>query len=168
MSAGGVSMDCKSRLVTYLLGNGVDLDIREHEEAFAAQRVAASEHVPGWGFAKVVVVVADGALRMLVLPAPERVDLDVVALTLGVRDVRLASEREFAAAFPDCELGAMPPFGNLYGIPVIADTTLAGRERIAFEAGTHTATMAIRWADYVRLVQPEIADFGSVAAMAAR
>ncbi len=161
-------MDCRTRLITYLVQHNVDVDVREHEEAFTAQRVAASGDIPGWGFAKVVIVVADGALRMLVLPAPERVDLDVVALTLGVRDVRLAKESEFAGAFPDCELGAMPPFGNLYGIPVIADTTLAAHERIAFEAGTHKVTMAIRWVDYARLVHPEIVDFGSVATIAAR
>ncbi len=161
-------MDCKSRLVKYLADHEVDFDLREHEQAFGAQRVAAADDVEGWAFAKVVMITVDGELQMLVLPAPERVDLDVVALAVGGREVSLASERDFADRFRDCELGAMPPFGDLYGIPVVVDTTLAARDRIVFEAGTHTTTIAMRWADYVRLVRPEIVDFGSVPAGAAR
>lgn len=161
-------MECKARLLKYLVEQGVDVELHEHEEAFTAQRVAARAHIEGWAFAKVVMVLVDGDLQMLVLPAPERVDLDVVALALGAREVALANERDFGSRFSDCELGAMPPFGNLYGIPVIADATLGLRDRIAFEAGDHTTTMAIRWADYVRLVGPELVDFGSVPAAAAR
>ena len=160
-------MDCRTRLIQYLTEQGVNFDVREHEEAFTAQRVAASEHVEGWAFAKVVIVKVDGDLQMLVLPAPERVDLDVVALALGAREVTLANERDFAGRFGDCELGAMPPFGSLYGIPVVADTTLGGRERIVFEAGTHTTTITMPWADYTRLVHPTIVDFGGVATIAA-
>ena len=160
-------MDCRTKLVQYLTERGVNFEVREHEEAFTAQRVAAAEHVEGWSFAKVVLVLVDGDLQMLVLPAPERVDLDVIALALGARTVRLASEREFAGRFTDCELGAMPPFGNLYGIRVVADTTLAGSDRIVFEAGTHTTTIAMPWADYVRLVRPAIVDFAGVATIAA-
>ncbi|HEY6959376.1 MAG TPA: YbaK/EbsC family protein [Candidatus Limnocylindria bacterium] len=160
-------MDCRTKLVQYLTEEGVNFDVREHQETFTAQRVAAAEHIEGWSFAKVVMVLVDGDLQMLVLPAPERVDLDVVALALGARDVRLATEEQFAARFGDCELGAMPPFGNLYGIRVVADTTLAGRERIVFEAGSHTTSIAMSWADYVRLVRPAIVDFGGVATIAA-
>ena len=167
MNPGGAAMDCRTKLVQYLTAEGINFDVREHEEAFTAQRVAAAEHIEGWAFAKVVMVLVDGDLQMLVLPAPERVDLDVIALTLGARTVTLANEQQFAGRFSDCELGAMPPFGNLYGIPVIADTTLAGSERIVFEAGTHTTTIAMPWSDYVRLVRPEIVDFGSVATIAA-
>ena len=159
-------MDCRTKLVQYLTEEGVNFDVREHEEAFTAQRVAAAEHIEGWSFAKVVMVLVDGDLQMLVLPAPERVDLDVVALTLGAREVRLANEPEFAGRFGDCELGAMPPFGNLYGIPVIADTTLAGNERIVFEAGSHTTSITMPWSDYLRLVKPEIVDFAGVATIA--
>ncbi len=161
-------MDCKSRLVKYLVDHDVEFQVREHEEAFGAQRVAAVDDVGGFAFAKVVMIQVDGELHMLVLPAPERVDLDVVALALGGREVSLATERDFAARFRDCELGAMPPFGELYGIPVLADTTLARSDRVVFEAGTHTTTIAIRWADYVRVVRPEFVDFGSVPAASAR
>lgn len=161
-------MDCKSRLVKYLADNEVDFELREHEEAFGAQRVAAADHADGWSFAKVVLVLVDGELHMLVLPAPERVDLDVVALALGGREVTLAREADFAVRFRDCELGAMPPFGALYEVPVIVDTTLAASERIVFEAGSHRTTVAMRWADYLRLVQPQIVDFGSVRVPTAR
>ena len=159
-------MDCRTRLIRYLTENGVNFEVREHEQAFTAQRVAATEHVDGWMFAKVVMVLVDGDLQMLVLPAPERVDLDVVALALGAHEVTLANERDFAGRFEDCELGAMPPFGNLYDVPVVADTTLAAHDRIVFEAGTHRTTLTLPWADYVRLARPEIVDFGTAAVAA--
>ncbi len=152
-------MRCKERLEAYLREQGVPFQIQHHPIAFTAQEVAASEHVPGRMVVKVVMVVADGKPVMLALRATDRVDLHKLAAVLGVSEARLAEEREFGALFPDCELGAMPPFGNLYGVPVYVDAALAEDETIVFQAGTHTDTMSLKYADFARLVQPAVADF---------
>lgn len=152
-------MRCKERLEAYLREQGVPFQIQHHPIAFTAQEVAASEHVPGRMVVKVVMVVADSKPVMLALRATDRVDLRTLAAVLGATEVRLAEEREFGALFPDCELGAMPPFGNLYGVPVYVDTALAEDETIVFQAGTHTDTMSLTYADFARLVQPTVADF---------
>jgi len=151
-------MRCRERLESYLRENGVPFQVQEHRAAFTAQRVAAAEHVSGKVVAKVVMVMADGKPAMLVLPAPQRVDLTKAAAALGAKEVRLAREEEFASLFPDCEVGAEPPFGNLYGLPVYVDRELAKDETIVVEAGTYTETISLRFADYQRLVQPTIAD----------
>ncbi len=159
-------MSCKDRLETYFIENRVPFEIEHHEVAYTAQRVAASEHVPGRLVAKVVMVEADGVLRMLVLRAPDMVDFAKARTALRAKELGLASEHAFASAFPDCEAGAMPPFGNLYGIPVWVDRTLTADERIVFQAGDHTTTMAIGYADFARLVQPQVADLAKELAMA--
>lgn len=152
-------MKCKERLETYLRENQVPYQVQHHPTAYTAQEVAAREHIPGRMLAKVVIVLADGKMTMLTLPAPCRVDFAKAAAVLGVKEVRLAREDEFAAAFPDCSVGAMPPFGNLYDLPVYVDRTLTDDETIVFQAGTHTDTMSIRYADFERLVKPRVADF---------
>ena len=153
-------MDCRDRLESYFRENGVAFEVREHPTAFTAQKIAASEHVPGRMFAKVVMANADGDLVMLVLPAPSAVDLAKVAelFFLGGGQVRIAAEREFPSAFPDCEAGAMPPFGNLYDLPVYVDQALGRNERIVFQAGSHTVTMSVSYADFERLAHPTVAD----------
>lgn len=152
-------MDCKERLEAYLREHGVAYNLQHHARAYTAQEVAAAEHLPGKLLAKVVMAYADGRLAMLAIPASRRVDLARLAEVFGAKDVRLAHEIEFAACFPDCEVGAMPPFGNLYQVPVYVDRELAEDETIVFQAGTHTDTMSIQYADFERLVQPEVADF---------
>src|SRR5574341_1209210 len=112
MPRGGVAMTCKERLEAYLRENQVPYQAQHHSYTYSAQRVAHSEHVSGKLLAKVVMVMANGTLAMLALPASERVDLAKVGAVLGVGEVRLAHEAEFAAVFPDCDLGAMPPFGT--------------------------------------------------------
>jgi Ala-tRNA(Pro) deacylase len=107
----------------------------------------------------VVVTFADEKLVMLVLPSSERVYLPSAAQALGAREVRLAEEGEFAHLFPDCSIGAMPPFGNLHNVPVYADRLLAENETIYFQIGTHTETMSLRYADFERLVKPTVGDF---------
>jgi Ala-tRNA(Pro) deacylase len=102
---------------------------------------------------------ADGKMVMLALPAPYRVDTAKATAALGAKEVHLAQEGDFAAAFPDCEVGAMPPFGNLYGIPVYVDKALAEDETIVFRAGTHTDTMSLKYVDFERLVKPTVAEF---------
>ena len=111
-------MDGRNRFEKYLRENGVAFDAQEHPTAFTAQKIAAFAHVPGRMFAKVVMASADGELVMLVLPAPSVVDVAKVSELLGGKQVRMAAEQEFAPTFPDCEPGAMPPFGNLYNVPV--------------------------------------------------
>jgi Ala-tRNA(Pro) deacylase len=152
-------MTCKERLEAYLRTHGVPFQLQHHPLAYTAQEVAAAEHVPGKIVAKVVMVEADGRSAMLALPANRRVDLAQAARLLGAGDVRLAAEAEFAATFPDCEVGAMPPFGNLYGVPVYVDQTLAEDEEIVVNAGTHTDTIRLRYADFARLVQPTVGAF---------
>jgi len=151
-------MDCKERLEEYFRENDVPFEVQEHRAAFTAQRVAASEHVPGRLFAKVVMAEEDGDLVMLVLPANSVVDTHKASTVVGGNPVRLAAEREFAPRFPDCEAGAMPPFGNLYDVPVYVDRGLGTSERIVFQAGTHTVTMSVPYADFERLVHPTLAD----------
>jgi Ala-tRNA(Pro) deacylase len=153
-------MSCKDRLEEYLRDNGVPFEVQHHARVFTAQEVAAAEHIPGKQLAKVVMAVADGKPVMLALPASYQVDRARAAAVLGVTEVRLAEEREFAARFPDCELGAMPAFGNLYGADVYVDQTLADDETIVMRAGTHTDTLSLRYADFARLVQPSVGQFG--------
>jgi Ala-tRNA(Pro) deacylase len=154
-------MECLERLTTYLREHHVPYQIQQHREAFTAQEVAASEHVPGRLVAKVVVIFADGQKALLVLPAPHRVNLAQAAQALGAAEVRLAHEEEFAANFPDCELGAMPPFGNLYGLPVYVDRSLTADDRLVCQAGTHTTTLTVAYPDFARLVEPVVLDFAS-------
>ena len=151
-------MDGRDRLENHLRENGVVFGVQEHPTAYTAQKTAASEHVPGRMFAKVVMASTDGDLIMLVLAASSVVDVAKVSEVLG-KKARLASEGEFASAFPDCEAGAMPPFGNLYGVAVYVDRALRRNERIVFQDGTHTVTMSVAYADFQRLARPTVADF---------
>ncbi|OGO51342.1 MAG: hypothetical protein A2148_10585 [Chloroflexi bacterium RBG_16_68_14] len=152
-------MQGKQRLETYLREHKVPFQTQHHAQVFTAQEVAGSEHVPGKMFTKVVMVIADGKLAMLALPAPYVVDFGKAKAVLGAKDVRLAEEGEFASTFPDCDVGAMSPFGNLYDLPVYADKALAEDETIYFQAGTHTDTMSLKYADFVKLVKPTVAEF---------
>jgi Ala-tRNA(Pro) deacylase len=151
-------MECRERLEDCLRENGVPFEVQHHPRAITAQEVAATEHVPGQMLAKVVMVLADGEMVMLTLPAPYQVDLEKVGKLLGAEEARLAEE-EFEGAFPDCEVGAMPPFGNLYDLPVYVEEALAEDETIFFRAGTHTDTMSVRYADFEQLVEPTVAEF---------
>jgi Ala-tRNA(Pro) deacylase len=147
-------MSCKDKLEDYLREQSVPFEVHHHPPAFTAQRVAQAEHVGGKTVVKVVMAFADGRMVMLAVPAPRRVDLAKAAQAAGAREVRLAHEEEFAAAFPDCDVGAMPPFGNLYGIPVYVDAELTEDESIVFNAGTHEDTIHMKYADFDRLVEP--------------
>ena len=151
-------MNCMERLQAYLRENNVPFQIQHHPVAYSAQEVAASEHVPGKMMAKTVVVFAGGETVMLALPASHRVEVEKAAAALGVKEVRLAHEAELAVYFPDCEVGAMPPFGNLYDVPVWVDRSLAEDETIVFRAGTHTDTMSLKYGDYARLAKPNVAE----------
>ena len=127
-----------------------------HSPAYTAQEVAASAHIPGKELAKTVMVKLDGRLAMAVLPASYQVNFERLKKAAGVSQAELASEREFRDLFPDCDVGAMPPFGNLYGLEVFVAERLADDEEIAFNAGTHTELMRLAYRDFDRLVQPRI------------
>ena len=152
-------MNCKDRLEDYLRENAVPFEVQHHTRVVTAQEVAATEHIPGEMLAKTVIVLADGEMVMLALAAPYQVDLEKAGESLGAKEVRLAEEGEFENAFPDCEVGAMPPFGNLYDLPVYVEEALAEDETIFFRAGTHTDTMSVKYTDFERLVEPTIVEF---------
>jgi Ala-tRNA(Pro) deacylase len=143
----------------YLSENGVSFEVLKHDQAYTMQEAAAALHVSGKQVAKVVIVKADEGMAMLVIPAPDRVNLDHVRAALGAKKASLAKENEFASLFPDCAPGAMPPFGNLYDVPVYVDQALADKEHIIFRVGTHRHTMRIAYADFERLAQPTIGEF---------
>lgn len=145
------------RLRDLLDGASVDYEVTKHAEAYTAQEVAAAEHVPGWEVAKSVMLVTDGELVMVVLPAPLMVDLEKARLELGAADLRLAEEAEFSAVFSDCDRGAEPPFGNLYEVPTFVDASLQA-ERVTFNAGAHTGTVTMARADYMELAKPRVVD----------
>ena len=151
-------MSCKEKLEGFLREHSVPFEINHHPPAYTAQRVAQAEHVSGKMVVKVVMAFADGKMVMLALPAHRNANLAKAAEVAGAKEVRLAHEDEFAAAFPDCDVGAMPPFGNLYEIPVYVDSELAEDETIVFNAGTHEDTIHMKFADFRQLVEPTMAD----------
>lgn len=151
---------CKQRLTAYFVQHGIPFETIPHRPAYTAHDVAAQERVPDQEIAKVVMILADGNIKMLVLPASLQVDFDGIRVMLYAQDVRLAQESQFSHLFPDCELGAMPPFGNLYDVPVFVDQALTQDEHIIFNAGTHTETIRIKYKDYAHLVNPIVASFG--------
>jgi Ala-tRNA(Pro) deacylase len=146
------------RLKQYLDENSVCYLTIEHSPAYTSQGIAALLHIPGWQLAKSVIVKADERYAVVVLPAPAHVDLVRVQQTLGARHVTLATEAELQALFPGCELGAMPPFGNLYGLPVYVDERLAEDPSIVFNAGSHREAVRMAYTDFERLVHPKRAD----------
>jgi len=137
----------------------VPFEVLTHRPVYTAQEVAAAQHVPGRDLAKVVIVSTGKRLLMVVLPAICRLDLLKLAAAVPDGHLRLATESEFEAIFPGCEAGAMPPFGNLFGIEVYVDNGLAHEERIVFQAGTHTETVRMRYSDFAHLVRPTTGDF---------
>lgn len=142
------------RVTQYLDEQKVKYVILQHSPAYTAQEVAAAVHVPGRHFAKCVMVKIDGRLALAVLPATDQVDLDRLAKSVGAQSVELASESDFEDRFPECEVGAMPPFGNLFDMEVFVSPHLTAAERIAFNAGTHTDVMQLAYGDFQRLVNP--------------
>ena len=134
-----------------------------HATAYTAKEVASMEHLPNHRFAKVVVFTGEEGIGMAVLPADYVVDMQELRVALGLKRARLATEKELAEQFPDCELGAMPPVGNLYNMPTFVESSLTEEERIAFNAGTHRDVIYIRFEDYKRLASPTIIHFSRLA-----
>lgn len=149
------------RLKDYLNEQNVKYVCISHSPAYTAQEVAASAHIPGREMAKTVMVLVDGKPSMAVLPAGHRVDFDLLRQSTGARSVELAGEQDFRDLFPNCELGAMPPFGNLYGVDVYVSLDLAEQRDIAFNACSHSELMRLPFRDYARLVHPKVVRLSS-------
>lgn len=150
--------------IEHFLGDQrVPYSVIHHRPAFTAQEEAAVAHVPGRQWAKTVACFADDRPILAVVPASSMVDLDRLCEIAGAREVRLAREREFERLYPECEVGAMPPLGPLYGQLVFVDRNLAdGRGDIVFDAGSHSDAVKVKYDDFARVVQPTVGDFGRV------
>jgi len=146
-------------LQQYLAKKGVTYLRLQHSSAFTAQEVAAAAHVPGRELAKSVMVKLDYRLIMAVLPASQKIDFEMLKRGTGATHAVLAMESDFEDVFPDCDTGAMPPFGNLYGVPVYVARSLAEDEDIAFNACSHTELIRMPFADFARIVRPIVLEF---------
>lgn len=146
-----------SRLTEFLEQNEVAFDTIPHAQAFTAQEIASAAHIPGKEMAKTVVVKIDGDFALVVLPASDWVSLERLKAVTGAKSVEIASEDEFREVFPECEVGAMPPFGNLWGLNVFVEERLREDEQIAFNAGDHKELVKLAYGDYERLVEPVVA-----------
>lgn len=149
-------MAIPDRLAQFLATRKIPYRTETHPEAFTAQQVAQASRVPGRSFAKSVLLSVDGKIWMAVLPATERVDMGRVCSCLQARKVRMAAESEFAPIFPDCDLGAMPIFGSLYGLPVIVSHELLEAGEIAFTAGTHRDVIRMGTKDFLEAERPQV------------
>ena len=152
-------MPMVKRLKEFLDTERVGYRIAPHVETFTAQETAAAARISGKTLAKVVVVKRGGTYALAVLPAACKVSTEHLRKLLGAADVGLARESEFAPLFPDCEAGAMPPFGNLYGMETLVDQEVAVLPEIVFRGGSHHELVAMPYADYARLVKPKVGDF---------
>jgi Ala-tRNA(Pro) deacylase len=150
-------MSISIRLKQYLDREHVAYDHHVHPTAYTSQETAAAAHVRGREMAKTVIFKADDKIVMAVLSANQKVDVDALQNETGSKILRLATEDEFRTAFPTCEVGAMPPFGNLFGFPVYCDVALDEDEKIEFNAGTHHDTIRMTLADFKRLGNPRMA-----------
>ncbi len=149
-------MPLSESLSSFLDSHQAKFTLTAHPIAFTAREVAAAEHLLPHEVAKTVVVFGDGAYHMIVIPASRLVDLHEVRAALGLSQARMATETELSKLFPNCELGAMPPLGPVYGLPVYLDVGLASQETIAFNAGTHREVIHMQTTEFRRLVSPHI------------
>jgi len=144
------------KLKEFLDSRNVEYITISHSPAYTAQRIAELTHIPGKELAKTVIVKLDGEFAMAVLPASHRVDLDYLKRGVTAKNVEVASESEFKDLFPDCEVGAMPPFGNLYDMDVYVAEKLTDDEEIAFNSGSHTELVRLSYQDFEKLVSPKV------------
>jgi len=147
-------MTILKKLKDYLEKNQVRYEVGYHERVYTSQEIAAAMHVPGKELTKVIMVKADGKMVMLVLPASYRVETKKLKKVFQCKRLGIAKEKDFEELFSDCEVGAMPPFGNLYHLEVWVDQVITEDEFIVFQAGSHVETLKIKYSDYVRLVNP--------------
>jgi len=158
-------MPLLEKLRVFLDTNRVEYKHTVHPIAYTACQVASAEHLPTREVAKAVVIFGDNEYHLVVVPANRLVDFQEFRVCLGLKHARMATEEELARLFPDCEVGAMPPMGNLYGIPVYLDRGLAGEEMIAFNGGTHRDVVHMKIADFRQLVHPQVVSLACEAVM---
>ena len=151
------ALEISKQLIDCLDQNKARYEILHHSEAVTAQRIAQAEHVKGRHQVKVVMLKSDDQDLMVVLSADHHIDLEKIEKAIGKR-VSLGKENDFKSLFPDSAIGAMPPFGNLYGLPTYVDKSLAEQDYIVFEAGTHTDAIKMRYSDYEKIVKPKVGD----------
>lgn len=156
-----------SKLKEFLASQNIQYESIPHPTAYTAQGIAATTHISGKELAKIVMVNLDGTLVMAVLPASQQVDLELLKSATGAERACLASEREFRQKFPDCETGAMPPFGNLYDMPMYVEEGLTRDKEIAFNAGSHNELIRLSFADFARATKPQILKFSPTRAVRA-
>lgn len=149
------------KLKDFLDSNNIKYVTIEHSRAYTANEIAATAHIPGKELAKTVMVKIDGKMTMTVLPAYCKINFELLQEAAGASNVELSSEQEFKDMFPGCEIGAMPPFGNLYGMEVLVDKSLCEDEEIAFNAGSHTELIRLSYKDFEKLVKPKVVKFSS-------
>jgi Ala-tRNA(Pro) deacylase len=149
------------KMKEFLDENDIKYVTFQHSPAYTAQEIAQSAHIPGKNLAKIVMLRVDDRMAMAVVPATHQVNLESLKDAANASTVKLANEQEFKGMFPDCEPGAMPPFGNLYDMVVFVSEALAEDEAIAFNAGTHTELVGLAYRDFERLVQPKLGNFSA-------
>ncbi len=147
------------RVTEFLDKSKVKYEVTKHESSYTAQNLAASEHEPGKFVAKPVIVKADDKYVMCVLSAPNKIDMKALKKQLGAKSVKLADEKEIGKLFPDCALGAEPPFGNLYDLPTFMDKSLEADDHITFQAGSYEKAIRMSMKDYRKLVEPKVLEF---------
>lgn len=147
------------RLKEFLDNHKIKYVAISHSRVFTAQETAMSAHIPGKELAKTVMVKIDGKMAMVVLPASHKVDFDLLKKVVRSNKVELANEKEFKNRFSECDVGAMPPFGNIYGMEVFVANSLAEDEEIAFNAGSHWELIRMTYKDFEKLVKPRVAEF---------
>ncbi len=152
-------MSVLERLKEYMDERNIRYICIDHSPAYTGQELAESIHISGKEIAKTVILNAGGSYKMAVLPASRKINFDYLEEQTGIKGVRLANEDEIKDLFPDCEVGAMPPFGNLYDMPVYSASALSEDEEIVFNAGTHTDAIRMRYDDYIALVNPDVINF---------
>lgn len=150
-----------TKLMEFLDKHKTRYEVISHSLAYTAQEIAASAHIPGKKLAKTVIVRIDGNTSMAVLPASYKIDFKLLKKAVGASKLELLREEEFKDMFPDCDVGAMPPFGNLYDLQVLVAESLAEEEEIAFNASSHTELIRMAYKDYERLVKPKVMKFSS-------
>lgn len=152
-------MSASIKIKEFLEKERINYQVLEHNLAYTASEIAEAQHLPGHQVVKSVLVNGDGKWLLFVLPATRKIDFDKLKKALLLQNVDLANEGKVASLFPGCDVGAMPPFGHFAGIPVYADTNLLENETIAFNAGTHTDMIKIKFKDYMRIAKPMLCDF---------
>ncbi|MFQ5798104.1 MAG: aminoacyl-tRNA deacylase [Bacteroidota bacterium] len=155
-------MNVPEQLKKFLHASNVQHELITHPEAFTAQEVARAIHKTGKVLAKTVVVEADGKYVMTVVPAHHKVSLNAVKAVLAAKDVHLAKEEKLSDLFPDCQLGAMPPIGPIYNLPVVVSKALAEKPEIIFNACTHTDCLKMKYADFEKVVNPQVAEISDI------